>query len=317
MTILLSLAYASYAIQVSDRLLTVEKGDGRFEPWDPVANKAVVLLGRDGLVNMAYTGPAHVGSVTTDEWLARVLSGEDPSPDQSKYAFAHVFGRPARFLAAHLTDVVTRLNEAVASRSVTHRLAVDFVGLRWQNRGRRAWPVVGKIAWSLGNGGYRWSMCKRRWGWESGRAFLSGASGRSERQARTLLRGRLACVDLRDRDQAIAAMIDVLRSLPPHDPTVGKDCMVTTIQRSSPHASIRYEPYDVRQISVVFGGQTVALEAAFTPWIVTPETIVAPSEIVGHGFTFSSGGLDFRVEDPSPGTDITIMRGLKTRQWRR
>jgi hypothetical protein len=38
------------------------------------------------------------------------------------------------------------------------------------------------------------------------------------------------------KSQAISILIEVLRSLPPEDTTVSKDCMVTTIQRVPPHA---------------------------------------------------------------------------------
>ena len=59
MTIILSLVTGEYAVQVSDRLLTRKwtAPRVRYEPWDEAANKSVIVLGRDGLFAMGYTGP--------------------------------------------------------------------------------------------------------------------------------------------------------------------------------------------------------------------------------------------------------------------
>jgi hypothetical protein len=70
-TIILSVVTAEYAVQVSDRLLTQEVPNRagtpiRYDPWDPTANKSVVVLGRDGLFTMGYSGPAHISGATTD-----------------------------------------------------------------------------------------------------------------------------------------------------------------------------------------------------------------------------------------------------------
>jgi hypothetical protein len=48
-TIILPVVTAEYAVQVSDRLLTQEWTTPagipiRYEPWDPTANKSVILL---------------------------------------------------------------------------------------------------------------------------------------------------------------------------------------------------------------------------------------------------------------------------------
>jgi len=59
-TIILSVVTADYAVQVSDRLLTrklTTSAGVHYEPWDEAANKSVIVLGRDGLFAMGYTGP--------------------------------------------------------------------------------------------------------------------------------------------------------------------------------------------------------------------------------------------------------------------
>jgi hypothetical protein len=56
-TMILSLITAGYALQISDRRLSLKMRD-QYDPWDPAANKSIVLLCRDGLISMGYTGPA-------------------------------------------------------------------------------------------------------------------------------------------------------------------------------------------------------------------------------------------------------------------
>jgi hypothetical protein len=157
-------------------------------------------------------------------------------------------------------------------------------------------------------------MSRKRWGWESGRNFMFRASGRSEKQTQGLLRSRLSGVVI-SKERAAAVLVDVLRSLPPHDPTVGKDCLVTTIQRSSPHVHIKYEPHDIRHVSVVFTGRTVTLPASYTPWIITPGLLAAPRVISGQSITHHSGGFNFVVEAPELGGDLTIMSSQQRRLW--
>jgi hypothetical protein len=69
-----------------------------------------------------------------------------------------------------------------------------------------------------------------------GRDHQFAALGWSEAQAREELRKRLPRMQIGNKSQVISILIEVLRSLPPEDTTVSKDCMVTTIQRVPPHA---------------------------------------------------------------------------------
>jgi hypothetical protein len=318
MTIILSVVIADYALQVSDRLLTIKEAT-KHSSWDPESNKSVILLARDGLVDLAYSGQAHIAGARTDGWIAEVLSGQDLGANLSRPKFGLRVGGagPDRFLAAHLAAVAEGLNHAEKAGDLTGKVAIDYVGFRWQNPNDLAWPVFGRITRDPTAGGYRMVMSKKRWGWESGRRYLFRATGFSEKPAQTLLRNRLAKVDVQSKEAVAATLIDILRSLPPDDPTVGRDCLVTTIQRSSPHVNIKFAPYDFGQISVVFTGRTVNVSAGYTPWIVAPELLAAPQVIAGMGSTGHCRGFDFMVEGPDPEGDLTIMSSQVRRQWRR
>jgi hypothetical protein len=81
-----------------------------------------------------------------------------------------------------------------------------------------------------------------------------------------LLRNRLPGLDLSSKEHAAAALIEVLRAIPPRDETVSLDCLVTTIQRVPPHVRIKYERYGTAEMSVRSRAGTFTLLAAFTPW---------------------------------------------------
>jgi hypothetical protein len=304
---ILSLITAGYALQVSDRRVSLKKRN-RYEPWDPASNKSIVLLGHDGLISMGYTGPAFISKSTMDGWIAEAITGSDLGASRERPDFGHRIGSgvPDRVLHAHLKTLEGRLNEAVAGGRLDRSLDIYGVGMRWNSLRKPVWPTMIRISWNRAQGRYLMAMSKRRWGWESGRSYQFAAAGWSEAAARRAMRIGLRTTDLGDKDQAVATLIDILRSLPPEDNTVGKDCLVTTIQREPPHVHIKYEAYDISQVQVAVKGQIVSLPAAFSPWILTPTSLAAPQAISGPGSTMTSGLFEFRIEGSASMGDFFI-----------
>jgi hypothetical protein len=281
-----------------------------------VSNKSVVLLARDGLITMGCSGPAFISGATTDGWIAEVLTGTDLGASRGRPDFGVQVGGtvPDGFLYARLSSIADRLNEAVRARKIDDTLSIYYVGFRRQKLNKLAWPVVGRIAWHPPLSGYTLAMSKRRWGWQSGRSYLFGASGRSEDAARMSLRNRLLSTDLSSKEHAVSTLIDVLRAIPPTDETVSLDCLVTVVQRVSPHVHIKYEPYGIAQMTVASATRTTTLPAAFTPWIVTPGLLAAPQAIAGTGVTHQSGGFDFKVDGAGQVGDLMIMSSQQRRR---
>jgi hypothetical protein len=152
-------------------------------------------------------------------------------------------------------------------------------------------------------------MSPQRWGYGEGK-FVTGATGPSRNVAQKLLRERFSGTDLSNKEDTAAAMIEILRELPEEDPTVGRDCLVTTIQGVPPHVRIKYEPFGSTQMVVESAsGQAITVEAAVSPWIITPNHLIAPlamnMPVLGP---FSSSGFDFVIEGPdSTSDDLLIM----------
>jgi hypothetical protein len=71
----LALVTASFVLQTGDRLLTLEQGSSGPSPWDPYANKTILLLARNGTVVISYSGLSYIRDIPTDRWLAETIAG--------------------------------------------------------------------------------------------------------------------------------------------------------------------------------------------------------------------------------------------------
>ncbi len=137
MTIILSVVTAAYAVQVSDRLLTQaeqDKAGVRYEPWDEEANKSVIVLGRDGLFVLGYSGPAHIAGATTDGWIAEVIAGEDLGANKvhPDFGFRIMSGTSTdRVLASRFPELASRLAQATQAGQLTDRFSGSSAGSAW------------------------------------------------------------------------------------------------------------------------------------------------------------------------------------------
>ena len=208
---ILSLITAGYALQISDRRVSLKKRN-RYEPWDPASNKSIILLGHDGLISMGYTGPAFISMATTDGWIAEAITGSDLGASRERPDFGHQIGSgvPDRVLHAHLKTLEGRLNEAFAAGQLDRSLDIYGVGMRWNSLRKPVWPAMIRISWNAALGCYLMAASKRRWGWESGRSYQLAAAGWSEAAARKAMRIRLRTTDLGDKDQAVATRNAIL-----------------------------------------------------------------------------------------------------------
>jgi hypothetical protein len=126
-------------------------------------------------MSMGYSGPAFISRATTDGWIAEVLVGMDLGANRSRPNFGMQLGSgvPDRVIYTHLSTVTDSLNEAVAAQQVDHTLDIYGVGLCSSSLKKQAWPVMARIHWDRAKRCYAPAMSKRRWGWESGRSYLS------------------------------------------------------------------------------------------------------------------------------------------------
>jgi hypothetical protein len=146
-TIILSVVTAEYAVQVSDRLLTQKVTDNagvRYDAWDEATNKSVIVLGRDGLFSMGYSGPGHIVGAPTDNWIAEVVAGEKLGANQIRPEFGALRISQGtttdRVLATRFPELARRVDEAERAGNSPNGSALmssGFVGKTWTSwRGR-------------------------------------------------------------------------------------------------------------------------------------------------------------------------------------
>ncbi len=125
MTLVLSMAAPGFAVQVSDRRVTVMR-HGRMQYQDDDVNKQTIYCNR---MAFGYTGLAHIGPRRTDVWLTEVLSRQNTS------------------LSGALQQLAKEATVAVAA--LTHpdwakRLA--FVGVGWANVTSGLVPIACRVS---------------------------------------------------------------------------------------------------------------------------------------------------------------------------
>ena len=131
MTLILSHVSRSFALQVSDRLVTKVGQGNNPSQFDVLSNKNIVYRARDAIVSICYTGPAYIGSLTTDDWIVQKLTGVDVSEK---------FGMRG-FPLSHWLDIgqSTRLllRELACSEIGKQNLSFELVAVGWQGKNTR------------------------------------------------------------------------------------------------------------------------------------------------------------------------------------
>jgi hypothetical protein len=296
MTLVLSVSTPAYALHVSDRLVSKA---GR--PHDPFANKTVVVRATDGLLAFGYTGPAFIEGVPTDSWIAEIVSG------------AISAGEPAavRYGSFPVRDVgrtLLRLCERFRAERLFQRLGGQIVATGWQWDGRRERAHVRNVLWVLddASGKLRWRQLVPRHGLERTSSFRMVATGNwalsSERWQATLDEvGRAG----HDWNRVERRLIDAIRGSSRLEPgTIGPHCMSVLLRPwRVVTAELRFTP-DAPHEAEAFG-QTV--ETAYSPWMVAPDAIHAPSVLVG-GWRCEQGLLPYSSDAP-PVPDSQMLKG--------
>jgi len=298
MTLIHSEITSRWALQVSDRLLTVASSSGA-QPFDSRSNKTVVLHARDAIVTLSYTGLAYLQDTPTDAWIAHKLNGTQFPFNPKAVDFTMRLGMrrsewPA--LGCALSQLAAALTQAASlPRSDLRRssITVAVAGWLWyrRKRPRAVLATVGKVG--SDEFGVKWAPRRH------GKYFLhliapNGYLSDFERQE---VHARLAGADLED---ATAIFASSIRRVAARTDTVGADCM---------SVSISHPWMDERTINARFlpnlgevaeKPRTSPRFAAYSPWVVGPHQCLAPMLLVGAGGQFNVGQYRLVLSGPQP-----------------
>jgi len=111
-TFTLATAAWPFAIQVTDRLLTLPKTG---TPFDRDANKNIIFHGRDCVAAIAYSGIAWIDAMPTDQWIVETITLVEWGRGAHRGSLSD--GRPKRWpKLGHAMRLITRM--------VPHRLVI-------------------------------------------------------------------------------------------------------------------------------------------------------------------------------------------------
>lgn len=298
MTLILTKVDRGSVIQVTDRLTSQHIGE-QVVPFDRQSNKNVILLTRNGILTLAYTGLAFIGQKPTDQWIAEELNGEavplGRSGAPATVAFRHPprrlpeIGQAAALLRDHLEFASTQPRSELQRNPVTIVLA----GWLWYRR-KHPRPTAGYVTREAG-GPYSIRWVTRHFGrrfW-----FSSCPTGHlSTDQHRGIQ------VGLRDKGPVEAEqwLVEHIRTAAARFDGIGSNSISITI--SPPHVGhvlVRYRSPSPTLATPVGVGMPTQVPVAFTPWLVSPGLIHAPSVMGGAGAeTVHLGNWQVRFEAP-------------------
>jgi len=266
-------------VQVSDRLLTLVGSNARH---DPNSNKGLVYEGDGVRMLVSYTGLAYIGSKPTDHFLAEVFAGHAIEDT----VISELGGRRRQLgnlsmTAKRLVDALNRAKE-VGHFAACSTIDVALVGWRW-SRNLRLQP----FAWGVSDSGLkgRFKICSvllpRYWRWDRQIRFIACPNPGPIMDELTSV-GKCTINELAEK------MVNLIRKVSTTVPTVGSDCLVTTLVAATGEVRHRFVSQQ--------------LEAQFTPWVITRSGILHPSEVTSAGaqLVYLIGGLNVSIDAPLP-----------------
>jgi hypothetical protein len=283
MTLILSVVNPSYALQVGDRLLTVDEN-----PFDPFANKNILLLGRDGWLSIGYTGPAFLRGVPTD---ARIADALTDGAAMEGWGMRFGAGVETRDIGSSLMTLTDMLNAFPGFRRGNGE--VNAVGWQWGRRRQLRRSVLWTISTRQGEQLELRQHLPRPLadGWNNLWLASAGDDPFTREELADLNAHIAQCGH--DFYSAERLLVAAVRRAAARRPTIGPNCTSILIRPGSPR--IRFIPQDAH---LVVTGQG-HVEVGFSPWIIGPGAIAPPAQLVGS-FRIHTGGVGVEIEGPPP-----------------
>ncbi len=303
MTLVISIATPGYGLHVSDRLVS-RAGS----PYDAYANKTVVFRATDGLIVFGYTGPAFLDGVPTDTWIADVLSGGACAAAAGGLMYG-------AFDVRDTGSSLATLSQRLRAGRVFDQYGGEVCAAGWQWNARRRRAYSRPVLWALNrdSGPMRWTQHMPRHLPERKTEFRMcsigdwplGPDAWNDLVARTGSAGP-------NLDSVEQLAVSAIRNASAQrSGTIGGHCMSVVVRPGHfhPNARVRFLPAERHQ-GQAFGQE---VELAFTPWMVSPDTIHAPAVTIG-GLNCQQGLLTYAMEMPEPPTEQIIKAAFQRQE---
>lgn len=301
MTLIFTLATPRYILQVSDRLVTRDE-----RQFDPASNKTLIYHAKNAVVSIGYSGLAYLEDVPTDQWIAQKLWGEGRFLElEPGRPAAFTYGRAPQWLdIGRSMDLLRHECEQVFSGLPPHMLRPQHIVLAgWQWRRGVVRPIVCQLRNSERRSGLRTfeaSDLPRYWHWQKGNplylCWIPHGGLFSRREIRDLADQLRKTWWSPQTSQGL--LVDAIHLAARKSSVVGRDCMsVFMPPLGSRIVEVSYRSPQQARAVVTEGEKRLEFPAAFTPWIVGPRCVVAPS-IVTSSWTLGLGPVTVFIQGP-------------------
>lgn len=314
MTLHITQVSARYILQLSDRLIS-----GGIQ--DPIANKNIIYWSRDAIVTIGYAGVAYGLSrsnpdLPTDEWIVEKLRGipiprieEDGRPWASSGGLIprwHDIGESLEILRKELQDV---FKKSFSFRRHSFSLTIaGWQGFRCRVKGkgiraiyRRVRPVIADLTKREGQTNVVLDRVGRYWYLPNQWTVIDSPHGYLLSAERSELRRRLRRGIPDESESVMAKTVVAVASRCPAQ--VGPHCI--SILLPPPGAApirVRFIPDMPHLVVVTKAGVEKEYPVTFSPWIVGPFSLWAPSVMKGR-CSMQMGPFLINIESPSPDAD--------------
>ncbi len=308
-----------YILQVSDRLVSCTTGIVH----DPLANKNLIYCARDAIVSVGYTGLAYGlflsnKNMPTDEWIAQILWGSSiPRGRDGKRPAALVQGKNPRWLdIGQSTQLLCNALQNSVSKLPRHLKQYPFevIIAGWKQARRRGFiPVVVQLIKPENTEEFIIQRPERYWYIDNCFALGITPDAWIPSVEQLNIRNILRKASLDESEELLVKSIRRVASLNPEK--VGSHCM--SILLPPPGAAplrVRFIPNSLHTGVLVNKNQDIKQEfpIAFSPWIIGPNLIAAPSLQVGYRH-LQVGAFEVIIEAPSPSKGILGVMGSQNR----
>jgi len=274
MTQIIAAIGPGFLFQASDRLVSVLP---ELRPYDSNANKSLIVGCADGVALVGYTGVAYIGGRPTDQWIAETLTGLDLSTPFLMSGACHEHGdEPLHVMVGRLAEA---LGVALQSRpDLAHEILV--VGWTYSERGSVPTGYARIIRWAGGRLSVESPAPRIKP--HDDLFHLVGVPRVARAVTAPLVQAISVWTGNWDIEALELAAAGTIQSISRKG--IGPDALIITVRFADfpPHARVRFMPAG-------------SFSEAFTPWVITPCGITAPSAEVGGPMTASFGRLDVEV----------------------
>jgi hypothetical protein len=292
--------------------------------FDAAANKTAIYHARNGILTVGYSGPAYVGGVPTDQWIASILHGEAFLESEPGTPWAVSIGRAPQWL--DVGQALSRLRGA-CDACLTGPLArraerLEIVLAGFQCKRQRCWPISCELRFNAARAVFELFAAPRNWHlprrrvdayqsteWLEQMTFplwLTATPNRNMKDERLLdLAQHLIKSGWAPAEWARICS-EAIREASGRSGYIGRDCMSVVVMPPSRacRVEVEYMSETIARALLVGPPTPIPLAVSFSPWILGPMIVRAPSISTGTS-SVSSGPFTIEVKGPPPGAQPT------------